>query len=235
MWYGDIGEENGKRLEQYIDNSSYKLFVDFGVRDGIISKIFLNQAHKNDGRVVGVDFDANRTTFKGDEKYNLIIGDSVSIASQWKDFDLNRPDVIAIDTTHIGFVTMCELYYLWPLLKPNGLMVLHDTCWPNDKMERAAGRMWQGVSYGLHCFFDVPEWRKLIVNNDYLHMNTYEDSWGMTFIIKRSDEYFPDLPIMFWEDCFINRQTIIESQMNLNSNEDWKVSKNAIVDLDLKP
>lgn len=230
MWYGDLGI-NGKRLEEYTTSLLYQIFVDIGVRDGISSKIFIEKAKRIDGVVYGIDFDRRRADkFQDVPFYHFIHADSVTIGKWWP--KAYRPDFIMVDSTHMFPITICELYYWWPLLKVNGVIAFHDTCWPEGKKEICGDKIYDRVDDALKVFFDT---ETLNYENKYVKMETFSESWGMTFITKKSEYDFADLNMNYrlWTGWFQERAYILKAQSG--DSEDWHLQCSALCEMEIMP
>ena len=178
---GSNAEELGKRARS---SPKYKTFIDIGIRDGDSSRELLTGVEQNDGEIFGIDVANITKDFINHPKYTFIRGESVEIASQW---NAQKADVIFIDTTHVDTYVLCELYYWWDLLNEGGIMALHDTEWPSgwrppepEVYTRHAGHVCEGVK----TFFGVTS---LDYEDDFISMNHYPNSFGMTFVTKKKN------------------------------------------------
>ncbi len=101
--------------------------IELGVRSGVSTIAFLWALSATGGRLTSVDvnpaphFDAPNWTF--------IQGDDLAVAVQ-----LDRADIVFIDTSHYYLHTLAELERYVLLVNPGGRIVLHDT-----ELERPAG------------------------------------------------------------------------------------------------
>ena len=104
--------------------------IDLGVHHGLSTRTFLIAAIETDGHVWSVDIQdcpvarkfinswglGNRWTFK--------VMDSLDFIKTWQ----NGPvDIVHIDTSHAYEQTLKELEAYAPIVRPGGLILLHDT------------------------------------------------------------------------------------------------------------
>ena len=103
-----------------------KHVIELGTRTGVSTIAWLYALEQTGGRLTSVDIDAKPpigdyphwTYLQGDDTDVNVIG------------QLDEADIVFIDTSHLYEHTVFELAtYRW-LVKPGGLMVLHDTMLP---------------------------------------------------------------------------------------------------------
>ncbi len=100
-----------------------KHVIELGTRSGVSTTAWLHGLSKTGGRLTSVDIDEAPDIATHDD-WTFLQGDDCDpdITVQ-----LDPADIVFIDTSHTYLQTVAELYlYRW-LVKPGGLMVLHDT------------------------------------------------------------------------------------------------------------
>lgn len=107
-----------------------KHVVELGTRTGVSTTAWLYALAQTDGRLTSVDIDA-RPDIGDFDHWTFIQGDDLDpyVVSQ-----LERADIVFIDTSHHYEQTLSELHvYRW-LVRPGGRIVCHDT-----QLERPEG------------------------------------------------------------------------------------------------
>lgn len=177
---------NGVRLRELVKTIRHGFLIDLGVQYGGSSRILLTEAVEHDNHVTGVDASVF-CQFPSAPNYQPVVADSVSYLS-----DLNVPvDLCFHDDLHVAEQVMCELYYVWPLLKVGGYCVFHDTGWPPDKHDVYCGITWDPPGVGVSKFF---------LGSDCAELVSYPESWGMTF--ARKVNHHDPRPLNNWLPVF---------------------------------
>ena len=100
-----------------------KHVIELGTRSGVSTIAWLHALNATGGRLTSVDVDAKPAIGEHDH-WSFIQGDDLS-AEVFAQLDM--AEIVFIDTSHLYDHTIRELnLYRW-LVKPGGLMVLHDT------------------------------------------------------------------------------------------------------------
>ena len=173
----DLGN-NALILLEKVKTRKNSTFVDLGVRHGVSSFTLLTDSEKNDNYVYGVDLvNSVSPEVIQHPRYSLILNDSVTAGKEW---DSNKKvDILFVDTLHIREQVLCELYYWYPKLSNNALIVFHDTNWPNEKKDYYKGQYWERPEEAIKIFFELTD---LNFEDKYIKVEHYPDSWGMTFV-----------------------------------------------------
>lgn len=173
----DLGG-NALILLEKVKTRKNSTFVDLGVRHGVSSFTLLTDSEKNDNYVYGVDLvNYVLPEIIQHPRYSLILNDSVTAGKEW---DSNKKvDILFVDTLHIREQVLCELYYWYPKLSNNALIVFHDTNWPNEKKDYYKGQYWERPEEAIKVFFELTN---LNFEDKNIKVEHYPDSWGMTFV-----------------------------------------------------
>jgi hypothetical protein len=75
-------------------------------------------------------------------------------------------DIVFVDTSHELYHTMSELRKFFPMIRPGGRMLLHDTEWvgmdsPSAQYMRGDGKGWGPVAWALDWFCDYDHQGKI--------------------------------------------------------------------------
>jgi len=184
-WYeSDLGVNSDKLLE-VASKYSNSIFVDLGVRRGVSSEILLHNSVENNNFVYGVDVSFSMCSIPTNNlRYTRVLGDSVSVGRKWNN---GKIDGLFVDTLHTKEQVMCELKYWWEHLKERSFIAFHDSNWPIGKHEVINGIAYDRVEDAIKSFFGVDQ---LDYEDDYIHMKTYPESWGMTIVeVKQKIDY----------------------------------------------
>jgi len=184
-WYeSDLGVNSDKLLE-VASKYSNSIFVDLGVRRGVSSEILLHNSVENNNFVYGVDVSFSMCSIPTNNlRYTRVLGDSVSVGRKWNN---GKIDGLFVDTLHTKEQVMCELKYWWEHLKERSFIAFHDSNWPIGKHEVINGIAYDRVEDAIKSFFGVDQ---LDYEDDYIHMKTYPESWGMTIVnLKQKKNY----------------------------------------------
>lgn len=101
--------------------------LEFGVREGRSTKMFLDICAKNNGKLLSVDIVDYSHLFK-DKQWTFIKArddDYEKVSSYFT----NKFDIILIDSLHEPSHVFQLIYTYWKHLKPNGSMYIDDICW----------------------------------------------------------------------------------------------------------
>ena len=107
-------------LKQAVIDTGAKKVLELGVRQGESTKAFLEGCLETGGELISVDI-ADCRKVSNNPNWQFIQCDD-------KDLDFNEPiDILFIDTSHTHEHTLFELEKFSPLVKPKGIIFLHDT------------------------------------------------------------------------------------------------------------
>lgn len=101
--------------------------LEFGVREGISTKMFLELCDKNVGKLVSVDIDDCSNLFKNDNwTFLKTRDDDIDHVKKY----INNPlDIILIDSFHDPAHVKKIIYLYWEYLKVDGSMYIDDVSW----------------------------------------------------------------------------------------------------------
>jgi predicted O-methyltransferase YrrM len=115
-------------IERYVLKKFYKpVILEFGVRKGISTRIFINYCNQYGGQLISVDVNNCKEVTK-DRKWTFI-------QSRDDDFEYlskqipKKIDIIHLDSLHTANHVEKILYYYYKKLKVNGLFVIDDVSW----------------------------------------------------------------------------------------------------------
>lgn len=99
--------------------------IELGVREGHSTRAWLTGLHQTGGHLWSVDIEPTHDIVADPELWTFIHGDSrdPNVVAQMPE----RVDVVFIDTDHSFVGTMRELDLYSRLVRPGGLVLLHDT------------------------------------------------------------------------------------------------------------
>ena len=200
---GDLGE-SGYALYDEVKNITNGTIVELGSYIGESARVLLINAESNNNQIYGVDvsFDSLSSEVLNDPRYNTILGDSSTIGKYWE----SEVDLLFIDTFHIRQQVMSELHYWYPKVKQGGVIVFHDTNWPEDKRDVYGGIAWPRVEEAIFDFFGIA---KLNYEDDYIEVKNYPERWGLTTVrIKIKKDYVSQFE--GWEEVFRGRNELIQ-------------------------
>ena len=108
-------------------NKNNPSILEFGVREGRSTKIFLDLCKKNNGRLISVDIDDYSNLFS-DSNWTFIKSkdDDIDYISK---FFKDSFDIILIDSLHEPNHVKKLIYLYWKHLKINGSMYIDDISW----------------------------------------------------------------------------------------------------------
>lgn len=200
-----------------ISNKKNSTFIDLGVRTGISSEIMLINSDIKKNKVVGIDVDFSKLNFEvsSHKNYTKILGDSVTIGKNWN----KKIDVLFIDTFHIKEQVLSELYFWYPHLNDDGIIIFHDTNWPEGKFDVYGDIVWDRVENGIKDFFKIDQ---LNFEDDNIKMSNYPDSWGMTIVeLKNKKDYISEY--QNWVEVFKKRNSLISLFWDENNKNEIEI------------
>ncbi len=199
---GDLGI-SGYYVYDSIQKYQNSIFVELGTYIGESTQVFLLDAEAKNNYIHSIDvsFESLPERIKNNSRLNLILGDSATVGKYWKD----PYDVLFVDTFHIREQVLSELHYWYPHIKEGGLLIFHDTNWPDDKHDEYGGIVWDRPEEAIKDFFNIPS---LNFEDEYIRSVNYPEKWGVTIIeIKKKTSY--DNNSVDWEDVFAKRNHLI--------------------------
>ena len=121
-----IRKLNNFMLDEIKDIKNIKI-LEFGVRKGISTKLFLDLCKKNDGKLYSVDV----------EDYSNILDDDNWTFIHCRDDNYEKIekiipdefDLIYLDSWHEPNHVEKIIYHYYPKVKKNGLYIIDDICW----------------------------------------------------------------------------------------------------------
>ena len=114
-------------IKKNISKISKPQIVEFGVKEGRSTKLFLDICHENDGRLYSIDVDDYSNLFN-DNKWKFI----KSRDDNFKYLENILPkeiDIIYLDSLHEAEHVKKIFFHYFPKLKLNGLFFIDDISW----------------------------------------------------------------------------------------------------------
>ncbi len=169
-------------LDNEIDKKNINI-LEFGVREGRSTKMFLDICAKNNGKLISVDINDYSNLFS-DNNWKFIKTRDDDYANVSKHFSTNF-DVILIDSLHEPEHVSKLIFTYWKHLKLNGSMYIDDISWlPYMKGS------WRDHKYTENINRDT--FNKILEihlsNYDNIKLNFCFDGSGMCRMIKQNDE-----------------------------------------------
>lgn len=197
----DLGPNKQRLFAVAAQARSGDVLVDLGVRTGNSSFAML-EATKDIGGVAVIGVDPAPCPFICPDRYEYLQTDSISaVQSPAMPGELF---LVFFDTLHIKEQVMAELYHYWPKIRVGGWAVFHDTAWPEWKHDEYLGITWGQAIEGVRAFF------KGYVREEWgTSVQTYPESWGMTFVQKLTPDWNPTVPGM--QDALHASQLLTEA------------------------
>ena len=111
----------------YLSQLEKPVILEFGVRHGLSTKLFLDICEKNDGFLYSVDIDDNSKKFQS-KNWKFIHGrdDNFQLVEK---FIPNKIDLIYIDSFHDAEHVAKIFYHYYPFLKKDGHLIIDDISW----------------------------------------------------------------------------------------------------------
>lgn len=213
---GDLGV-SGYFIYDAIEKYKNCTIVELGTYIGESTKVFLLNAEIKNNTIytVDVDFKMLSQEVKKNNRLNLILGDSPTVGKYWE----TPFDILFVDTFHIKEQVLSELYYWYPHITEGGLLIFHDTNWPEDKHDKYGGINWERPEEAIKDFFNIPN---LNFEDDYIKSVNYPEKWGVTIIeIKKKTDYISRYKK--WFDVFDKRNHLISLFWNENNKKNVKI------------
>lgn len=208
----DLGV-SGYYLYDAIKEYKNSTIVELGTWVGESTELFLLEAEEKNNTLhcVDVSFIDLPEEIKSNQRVNLHLGDSSTIGKYWN----NHVDILFVDTFHIKEQVLSELYYWYKHVNEGGLIVFHDTNWPDDKHDEYGGIKWERPEEAVKLFFGIPS---LDFEDDYIRSFNFPEKWGITIVaIKKKKDYIKEY--REWEETFNKRNHLISLFWNQeNSN-----------------
>lgn len=106
-------------------DTNAKTVIELGVRGGISTLAWLLAMELTGGTVWGVDIDDAPELFATSPHWTFIKGDDLDARVYWE--LPSACDILFIDTSHEYRHTLAELFMYGRLVRPGGIIFLHDT------------------------------------------------------------------------------------------------------------
>jgi cephalosporin hydroxylase len=212
----DLGV-SGYHVYDAIKEYKNSTIVELGTWVGESTQLFLLDSEEKNNvlHCVDVTFIHLPNEIKNNHRVNLHLGDSPTIGKYW-DVPV---DILFVDTFHIKEQVLSELYYWYKHVNEGGLIIFHDTNWPEHKHDEYGGILWERPEEAIKDFFDIPN---LNFENDYIKSVNYPEKWGVTIIeIKKKTDYVSRYEK--WYDVFNKRNHLISLFWNEENKSDVKI------------
>ena len=167
----------------YLNSLTDPVILEFGVRHGLSTQLFLNICEKKNGFLYSVDIDDNSRKFNS-EKWKFIHGrdDNFKLVESYIP---KKIDLIYIDSFHDAEHVAKIFYHYYPFLKKDGILLIDDVSWLlySKKNERDNFNSEINNHETFHKILDI-------YNNNTKNFDlTFNfKSSGMAKIIKKNDE-----------------------------------------------
>ena len=127
MYKDDYTIKIEETVMDYLSQLEKPVILEFGVRHGLSTKLFLDICEKNDGFLYSVDIDDNSKKFQS-KNWKFIHGrdDNFQLVEK---FIPNKIDLIYIDSFHDAEHVAKIFYHYYPFLKKNGHLIIDDISW----------------------------------------------------------------------------------------------------------
>lgn len=113
------------RFVEFVQLLGAQHVIELGTRTGVSTIAWLHGLEQTGGRLTSIDID-ERPPIGEHEHWTFIQGDDLEVLDR-----LEPAEIVFIDTSHTYDQTLAELHlYRW-LVKPGGVMLLHDTELPS--------------------------------------------------------------------------------------------------------
>jgi predicted O-methyltransferase YrrM len=213
---GDLGV-SGYPIYEAISKYENSHIVELGTYIGESTQLFLLDAETKNNVVhtIDVSFDSIPREIKNNERLNMILGDSPTVGKYW-----DTPyDILFVDTFHIKEQVLSELYYWYAHIKEGGLLIFHDTNWPEDKHDEYGGILWDRPEEAIKDFFNIPS---LEFEDEFIKSTNFPEKWGVTIIeVKKKKDYVKSYDN--WSDVFKKRNHLISLFWNENNKGNVKI------------
>ena len=127
MYKGDYTIKIEETVMDYLSQLEKPVILEFGVRHGLSTKLFLDICEKNDGFLYSVDIDDNSKKFNS-KNWKFIHGrdDNFQLVES---FIPKKIDLVYIDSFHDSEHVAKIFYHYYPFLKKNGHLIIDDISW----------------------------------------------------------------------------------------------------------
>ena len=124
-------DEYTKKLDDFIFSELVKIknpvFLEFGVREGVSTKKFIELCDKNEGMTYSIDID-DCSKVSNSNKWKFIQSRDDNFEYIQKQIP-EKFDAILIDSFHNAEHVKKIIYYYYDKLKEGGYMFIDDVCW----------------------------------------------------------------------------------------------------------
>jgi len=149
--------------------------LELGTRGGESTRVFQAYCRIYSKKGISVDLDPAPSWLNSEfwthfESDDLLIGERLHTKGEWPDSSKLEPlDLIFLDSSHEYEHTLNEIKLFWPLLKPGGVFLFHDTNLTDSMTRKISGNPnvgWDnkaGVSRAIEDFFGTKiNWQTLV-------------------------------------------------------------------------
>ena len=180
-------ENYQNKIDRFIlsnENNKKKInILEFGVREGRSTKMFLDICAKNEGKLISVDID-NYSNLFDDKNWTFVQSRDDNYKKVSSYFNENF-DIILIDSFHEPNHVSKLIYTYWKHLKPSGAMYIDDISWlPYTKKSWRDHKFTENIN--RDTFYKILEIQLSNYNNIDLSF-TFNGS-GMCKIIKLNED-----------------------------------------------
>ncbi len=123
--------DNNHKVETFLHNRIKNInnikILEFGVREGISTKLFVNLAEKNNGKVFSVDLD-DYSNLINSNKWKFIHSRDDNFKFIKSEIE-NEFDVILLDSQHEAYHVKKIIFNYYDLLKKGGYFFIDDISW----------------------------------------------------------------------------------------------------------
>ena len=180
-------ENYQNKIDRFIlsnENNKKKInILEFGVREGRSTKMFLDICAKNEGKLISVDID-NYSNLFNDKNWTFVQSRDDNYKKVSSYFNENF-DIILIDSFHEPNHVSKLIYTYWKHLKPSGAMYIDDISWlPYTKKSWRDHKFTENIN--RDTFYKLLEIQLSNYNNIDLSF-TFNGS-GMCKIIKLNED-----------------------------------------------
>ena len=123
--------DNNHKLETFLQNRIKNInnikILEFGVREGISTKLFVNLAEKNNGKVFSVDLN-DYSNLINSNKWKFIQSRDDNFEFIKSEIE-NEFDVILLDSQHEAYHVKKIIFNYYDLLKKGGYFFIDDISW----------------------------------------------------------------------------------------------------------
>ena len=206
-------EKLSETFGHFIKSLKNPQILEFGVRHGLSTNLFLKVCENNNGHLYSVDIDDYSSKFNSNS-WTFIHGSDDNFSLVEKHIP-DKIDLIYIDSFHDAEHVKKIFYHYYNFLKKDGYMVIDDISWLPYSKKRERNNFNSEIN-NLETFYKILD----IYNSNYdkFDLTFNFKSSGVAKIIKRNNENLSDI------DEVLTRETTIKNIVRkilrkLKSNE----------------